>query len=47
MFDFKISKDDATILERSNVAPQTVIAALQILGVGEILTVSFSPRNEK
>lgn len=47
MFDFKIIKDGSSIIERTNVAPQVVIAALQILSPSETLTVSFSFNSEK
>lgn len=47
MFDFKIIKDGSPIIERFNVAPQVVIAALQILSPSETLTVSFSSKLEK
>lgn len=47
MFDFQISKKSVIVLERFGVVPQVVIAALQILSAGEVLTVSFSSNTEK
>lgn len=47
MFDFQISKNGVSVLERTGVVPQVVIAALQILTAGEVLTVSFSTNTEK
>lgn len=47
MFDFQISKNGVAVLKRAGVVPQVVIAALQILSAGEVLTVSFSSNTEK
>ena len=47
MFNFKIYNGTDTILERVGVAPQVVIAALQILGEGETLTVSIVSNPKK
>lgn len=47
MFDFKLSKDGVSVLERSFARPEVVIAALQLLSQGEVLTVSLSDLPKK
>lgn len=42
MFDFVLSKDGKSVLERVNARGEVVIAALQLLCVGETLTVKIS-----
>ena len=47
MFDFILSKNGTPVLERNCVRGEVVVAALQLLGIGEVLTVSISDPKEK